>query len=73
MLPGDLAVLHRAPLLAVTHYCLLGEILGRAGPHACTEGRLGIELCRIDVNFLAIACLICLLSTSCNLTRLKNW
>lgn len=32
-----------------------------------------IELCEIDVTFLTIASLICLLSMSCNLSCLSNW
>lgn len=37
------------------------------------NGDCDIDLCKIDVNFLATASLICLLSMSCNLTCLKNW
>lgn len=37
------------------------------------NGDCDIDLCKIDVNFLATASLICLLSMSSNLTCLKNW
>lgn len=37
------------------------------------NGDFDINLCKTNVNFLAIASLICLLNMSYNLTYLKNW